>query len=415
MGVFGRLLEDGVMRRWTWIGVVFLASASAVLGHPESSGPKRTVLKDTVTAPLETRGGKLVVRVKINGKGPFPLLLDTGAGATVFNADLAKELGLKKTGTTRIGDPSNPTAIEAELYDVDRIEIGGCAFEGIQAVAWDRAALYSGKDAPRGVLGFPLFADCLIAIDTPGAKLTMSKGHLESSGKGVTEYRQSHGGIPEIDIELAGTTVPTHIDTGATSGLTVNSELAEDLPLKDKPVVVARARTVNSEVEVKAATLNGTVVFAGYGISEPEVSFNTIVQGGNLGMEVLGDYILRFDQHAKLVQFERSGSASSKPKRTGRGGRPRLGVMMAKSNMNGVTEMTIDKVLEGTPAEKAGLKAGDRLIAIGGKEIASMSDDDFRAALGAGDKLELTIERDGKEMKLPVNMAATPAGKDAKS
>lgn len=415
MGVFGGLPEDGVMHRWTLIGAFILASAPAVLGHPESSGPKRTLLKDTVTAPLETRGGKLVVRVKINGKGPFPLLLDTGAGATVFNADLAKELGLKKTGTTRIGDPSNPTAIEAEVFDVDRIEIGGCAFEGLQAVAWDRAALYKGKDAPRGVLGFPLFADCLIAIDTPGAKLTLSKGELEPTAKGVIEYRQSHGGIPEIDIDLAGTSVATHIDTGATSGLTVKSELAEELPLKDKPVVVARARTVNSEVEVKAATLDGTVVFAGYGISEPEVSFNTIVQGGNLGMEVLGDYILRFDQHQKLVQFEHSGSASGKPKRRAPGGRPRLGVMMAKSNVSGVMEMTIDKVMEGTPAAKAGLKEGDRLIAIGGKEIASMSDEDFRAALGAGDKLELTIERDGKEMKLPVNMAATPAGKDAKS
>lgn len=404
------------MQRWTWIGLIFASSAALAAAHPEASGPKRTELKASETVPLETRGGKLVVRVNINGKGPFPLLLDTGAGATVFNADLAKELGLKKTGDTEIGDPSNPTAIKAERFAVDRLEIGGAAFEGFDAVAWDRAALYSGKDAPRGVLGFPLFADCLMAIDIPGAKLTLSRGHLQSSGKGIIDYRQSHGGIPEIDVDVAGTTVPTHIDTGATSGITVNSKMAEELPLKDKPVVVARARTVNSDVEVKAATLDGSVVIAGYGISEPEVAFNTIVQGGNLGMEFLGDYILRFDQHAKLVQFERSGSASAKPKRTAHGGRPRLGVMLAKTNMNGVLEMTVDQVIEGTPAAKAGLKAGDRLMAIGGKKIASMSDDDFRDALGAGETIELTIERDGSEMKVPVKMGAKgTGGKDAKS
>jgi len=402
------------MQRWTWIGLVFLSSSSIAAAHPEASGPKRTHLKTSETVPLETKGGKLVVRVKINGKGPFPLLLDTGAGATVLNADLAKELGLKKVGSTEIGDPSNPSAIKADRVAVDRLEIGGAAFEEFEAVAWERAALYTGDDAPRGVLGFPLFAECLMSIDIPGGKLTLSHGKLPASGKDIVEYRQGHGGIPEIDIDVAGTKVATHIDTGATSGLTVNSELIEKLPLKGEPVVVARARTVNSEFDVKAATLNGKLVLAGDEIAEPEVGFNSVVPSGNLGMEILADYIIRFDQHAKRVQFERVASADGKPKRP-RGPRPRLGVMLAKQNINGVTEMTVDRVIDGTPAAKAGLQKGDRLLAIGGNPVGTMSDDDFRAALSAGETIELTIERDGEEQKVPVKMGAAAGAGGAKS
>ena len=56
----------------------------------------------------------------------------------------------------------------------------------------------------------------------------------------------------------------------------------------------------------------------------------------------------------------------------------------------------VSQVVEGGPAEKAGLKVGDRIISANGQAIKTR--DDVRQAIGAlsvGDKLALKIERDG--------------------
>src|SRR4051794_5882279 len=47
--------------------------------------------------PMLDIGGRPVVEVKINGKGPFPFILDTGATDTVIDSDLNEELSLGDT------------------------------------------------------------------------------------------------------------------------------------------------------------------------------------------------------------------------------------------------------------------------------------------------------------------------------
>jgi hypothetical protein len=115
------------------------------------------VPEPVTTVPLKFIVGKPTVSVTINGKGPFDFFLDTGAGMTVLDADFAEELKLPVTGTTRIGDPSNPQAIEAKTATVKRLTIGSATFQDVEVVTWDRRDLYGGT-GPRGVIGNPLFA-----------------------------------------------------------------------------------------------------------------------------------------------------------------------------------------------------------------------------------------------------------------
>src|SRR5215468_7084756 len=54
---------------------------------------------DTVVVPMRLVDGRIEVSVKVNGKGPFPFIFDTGARGTVLDLAFAREQRLK------LGDP----------------------------------------------------------------------------------------------------------------------------------------------------------------------------------------------------------------------------------------------------------------------------------------------------------------------
>lgn len=64
-------------------------------------------------------------------------------------------------------------------------------------------------------------------------------------------------------------------------------------------------------------------------------------------------------------------------------------------------DMVITDVTEGGPAEKAGIKTGDKILKIGDKAVTDM--ESLRAAIkDAPKETKVTIKRDGKELELPV-------------
>ena len=67
----------------------------------------------------------------------------------------------------------------------------------------------------------------------------------------------------------------------------------------------------------------------------------------------------------------------------------------------------VDAVVAGSAAEKAGLKTGDIVIAIDGQKVASFSDMQRIVSTRPEERLEISIERDGGTMTLPVTPALT--------
>lgn len=83
--------------------------------------------------------------------------------------------------------------------------------------------------------------------------------------------------------------------------------------------------------------------------------------------------------------------------------RPRLGLVL-KEQTEGAG-ILIERVLQGTPAEKAGLLAGDQLLAIDGKEMIKLRDiHDAVVQKGRGKEILITILREGLKKEIPVNL-----------
>jgi serine protease Do len=76
----------------------------------------------------------------------------------------------------------------------------------------------------------------------------------------------------------------------------------------------------------------------------------------------------------------------------------------------------VNEVMPGGPAAKAGLRSGDIVLEVQGREVKEANDLQRAVLLyGVGEKLAMTVLRDGQKQKLTVVTAERPDGKEAKA
>jgi hypothetical protein len=137
------------------------------------------------------------------------------------------------------------------------------------------------------------------------------------------------------------------------------------------------------------------------------VNFEGMTRIANLGELVLLDLARRPERPAfvKLPSRPMGGLAA----RGGRGSGAYLGTRPAYGEED-IKGVKLDGVSEGSPAEKAGLKAGDIIVKFDGKAVGSI--EDYMEHLGGrkpGDTVEVVIQREGKEESLKVTLGSRQA------
>jgi predicted aspartyl protease len=238
----------------------------------------------------------------VNGKGPYTFLVDTGGqGKARIDAALKQSLNLPVVGKAQAGDGQGRSGGEFDVVKVDSLKIGDLEFRDIDAMSRD---YNSNPNMPKidGVLCFGLFSDHLLTLDFPGKKLVIAKGSLPAEH---TSSITVDGGIPSVPAKIADQPITAHIDTGSMGGISVPAEFAAKLSFSGEPRVMGRARTVGGEMEIKGAQLKGDAAFAGQTLSSPMVVYSEIMRTGNIGMRVLQDFKITFDQKNARVKIEK--------------------------------------------------------------------------------------------------------------
>lgn len=137
------------------------ASAAAAAGTPDSARSVR----------LEVLDDKLVlVRVGVNGAGPFLFLLDTGGASTVVSGTLARQLGLIPAGSHRIDTMSGARTVG--LTRVDELRLGSETFTGIEVLWMDLANLRARDSRIQGIIGQDLLRTRSFLLDYEARRLT---------------------------------------------------------------------------------------------------------------------------------------------------------------------------------------------------------------------------------------------------
>jgi len=244
------------------------------------------------------------VSVRVNDKGPFKFILDTGAAGTVVGEELAHELGLPDRGQTLAGRPGAGAPVPATVTRIEKLEVGEAHVSGLFAVSLNLSAMWTGSGTPRGILSAASFPGLLIAFDYPGRQVELWRGELPAAdGQSIFEW-DAEERLPSLPLTLNNLKLKVHLDSGSAFGISLPQKYADTLPLASKPVKAPKEKAVDGESAVYVAQLYGLARLGQFTIRNPQIRFVEGMPSGNIGYEVLQQFSVTLDSKNRRIRLD---------------------------------------------------------------------------------------------------------------
>lgn len=210
-------------------GLAGLPFAPTAAQEPRT-GKGNTAAEKPIVVPFELlKTGHMAVEVKVNGKGPYRLIFDTGAPTNLVNNRLARDAGLLKKD-------DKPAALFGISMGkaMDTLEIGGVKLEKVPTTIADHPTVTAFNKAMgpiEGIIGFPFFARYKTTVDYQKKELTLvPNGYVPGDVTKVLMDKLMSG--------TKGKSEPTVVSPAAVWGFTVDKAAAdEDAGVAVKAVV----------------------------------------------------------------------------------------------------------------------------------------------------------------------------------
>lgn len=367
-----------------------LAAATAGVGL---TGPARA--QTVIEAPIRLEGGRVLIDVTLNGAGPHPFAVDTGAELSGIRLALAEQLRLPELRRVRLGGGQFP------FFGVDELILGG-------AVRQTDAGLFGLEGDRLGAEGL-IAAGMLTSVDSEllfeagvwrlhpaGAPDRTGFSHLEN---GTIEAARQNGLSSRLfgSVQINGRPERVVLDTGGPRPLTISRDRAEDLGLWDDarpwaPYLQSNIRGASSEPSrlVRLERLN----FGGQTYDNILVGLNAGQNIGGetiLGLPVLRTLDLSIASSDRTIWVRRNGLTPDSP------GYGLSGVWLDDAPGGA----RVAAVGTGSPAAAAGVRVGDRVVGAG----------TFREALDRfrgepGQQVQVELRRDGQVVEAAFTLAA---------
>lgn len=381
--------------------------ADAGLQRPVEHVTDFSLPSGTTTIPFELVDNHVALPVMIDGKGPYRFLFDTG-GANIIDADVAKQLGLGAAG----GGAGTGVGAQTEAIQfatVDALGVGGATLRKqgfIVAPVHAGFGMSSGKPVD-GLIGFEVLARFVTTFDygTQNVVLRTAASVVpQALGKTVPfVFNGQHAMIGCAIDDIFGQCV---LDTGSRIGLTALTPFLAAHPT----VVPANATAIGANgFGVGGASLGRlgrtTLQLAGYTIPDVITDLSTQTAGafadpyyiGNVGAGVLRRFAVTFDYGRQTVTFVPDANFGMHDTYD------RSGTFLISQG----GKILIADVRPGTPAANAGLKRGDAIATVDGKDAATLGlaalRDAFREAPGT--RHVLGIVRAGTPQTVTLTLA----------
>jgi len=366
----------------------------------------------SITVPFQLLNNHIYLDVKLDGKGPFRVLCDTG-GANIVTPEVAKTLGLAPQGALQgrgVGEKSE----DVGLVKLATLEIGGAVLKDQVFAVFDLGPLAGAEGVPQnGLVGYEVFKRFVARVDYEHRTLTLTlPAAFSYHGAGVVVPFKFNQHVPQVEGALDGIAGQFDIDTGSRAGLDLLGPFVEQHGLRQRyaPKLEGVAGWgVGGPARAQFARA-GSLRLGGIEIPRPVVDLTLQTKGafadqyvaGNVGGALLSRFNVIFDYPRQQLIFER-WAASDEPMPFDRAG---LWLNLA-APQEGPPAFELIDVYAGSAAEKAGLRAGDRVLAVDGKSPAELPLPVLRQRLRGdppGTAVRFIIERAGQRQELTVTL-----------
>lgn len=349
-----------------------------------------------VQASEDTSFG-MIVKARIHGQD-LRLMVDTGASFCFLSEAATKRLGLLPQEEIDAIAVSG-TRVPMKVGLMKRLELGGLVIEnelvGINTVLPEGFA-----GVIDGVLGLSSLRDFDVRFNHPERTLTFWKagkaprleGEVELpltflKFRGQIQGQQAFGCV--VEASIMGKPVPFLLDTGSV-GKSVSvpqplfTELFPDLAKTAGAKTFAgrdfAGMVASSEVRLPEFK------FAGETLKDFKIELiPSKEKHGILGQLLLNHYILTFDFQAKVLRAKSLGTVGELTQRSS------IGLTFDRRG----GDFYVGGMNPGGPCEKAGLKVGDKLLTVEGKEWKTLDDKAFYALvhLAPGTPIKVRYQR----------------------
>ena len=285
---------------------VFVSSARA--------GGKQQV----VEIPFDFYRNEIIVQVKVNGKGPFNMMLDTGTDPSAVDLNTAKDIGLKLHPLGKPGEGGGTDVNLTYYTELPLVEVSGFTVKNVETLAIDLSKVSERLGKPlHGVLGHSVLNGRIVQIDYPNRVVRFYSQPLFSKvantpKRSVLSFRYADNVLLD-DVFVNGKKVVANLDTGSNGTFNLTPAAVGYLGLEEEfnqaPVstdVGYNGVSQNRQGKVNNVTVGGisvdapAVIFFGKGTGRDKKPW-----GINIGNGFLKDLVLTIDYRNKLVTLER--------------------------------------------------------------------------------------------------------------
>jgi hypothetical protein len=337
----------------------------------QTSSPDFTIAnnKPSTTLPFDLIDNRIVIDVKLNGKGPFRFIFDSGASAVVA-PEVVRQLGLKIENLQTGGGGVGEQLVERGEASISEIEVGDIHLpaQDFGVISFADTKYVFGANRIEGIIGFPLFKRLVVQVDYERKQLTFTQpAHFAYKGSGTIVPIDFDRHLPLIRGELDNVPGIFVIDTGARSALILYGPFVEQNNLRTKYKASFEGITgwgiggpVRSQiVRVKILKLGSVEVrnlIARLSLQKSG-ALTSAARAALVGPDVLKQFTTIFDYSRRQMIFEKN-KQYGKPDSYDRSG-------MWFGHVGDHFEV-ID-VIAGGPAADAGIKVGDQILEIDGE------------------------------------------------
>ena len=374
------------------------ARSLAMFACPRSAASGVTLADSarSISVPFRLLNNHIYVEARVNGKGPFTFIVDTG-GHTLLSQKVRSQANLTSAGRSPEGGAGEKQSFTG-FSRVRTISIGGLEMHDQVAFA---AEIYSPEieGIPvDGMVGFELFRRLVVEIDYGRKVLTFTRPESFSPrGAGVAVPFVFYDHMPFVRGRIDELPATFDIDTGSRSELDVTSP------------AVARDH-------LRSRYPNGVRVVTGWGVGGPSKSYvvrlHSIALGtvdvdaptadfsenkggsfsdpsydGNIGSAFLKRFVVTFDYRHQRMYLKR---IEPLPPDIGDFDRSGMWINAARGGY------LVTSVAAGSPAAEAGLEPGDVILELAGRPARAEDLSDARALLRtrpAGSRISMLVKR----------------------
>ncbi len=200
-------------RRVFTLGLAAGALSVPTFARADPAAPSEDALEpvpDAVFAASVDLADRMAVPVMVNGRGPFPFVIDTGANRTVVSDALVAQLGLLPSGSLQIRAAMG-------MARTGSVRVASLAVGRRRLLDLQAPVLEAGNLGALGMLGIDAVSDQRLVMDFRKKQMVLTQTVRREADPGtlVVQAKSKYGQLLLVDSEAEGIPLYVIIDTGS--------------------------------------------------------------------------------------------------------------------------------------------------------------------------------------------------------